>query len=218
MKGVCFINVGIGEWYNRGTDRLRSSLVEHHFPGDIITWTDWPEIPFPRDVIYNCKAAAFQQVMDAGYTTIIWGDSSIYAQSDVVPFVANIVDKGLWIGKSGYNGAQTCSDACLKYFGVTRDQAERMPDTATGLFGVNIDFPYARNFIQRWIKAARDGAFCGSRLHDGQSADHRFKFHRQDQSAATMILGKEGVRLDPFLDYCGFVWDRKFTTFKCQGM
>lgn len=215
---LCFINVGIGPWYCTGTDRLRASLVQHGFPGDIITWKNWPEIPFPRDCIYNCKAAAFQQVIDAGYKTIIWGDSSIYAQANVQPFVDEIVNEGMWMGRSGYNGAQTCSDAALAYFGVTRDEAERMPDAATGLFGVNLEFPFARNFIERWIKAARDGAFKGSRMHDGQSNDPRFKFHRQDQSAATLLLGKRGIFLDNFLTYCGYGWDDEPTIFKCRGM
>lgn len=218
MRGLCFINVGIGEWYCHGSDRLAASLRAHNFPGDIFIWKDWPEIPFPRDVIYNCKAAAFQQVIDAGYTTIIWGDSSIFAQADVLPFVGHVCEKGMWIGQSGYNGAQTCSDAALKYFDVTRDEAEKMPDTATGLFGVNLDFEQPRTFIELWIKAAREGAFVGSRMHGGQSDDLRFKFHRQDQSAATLILGKMGVRLDTFIDYCGFAWDGQDTMFKCRGM
>jgi len=218
LRGVAFINVGIGEWYCHGSDRLKASLEANNFSGDILIWKDWPEIPFPRDVIYTCKAAAFQMAIDAGYSTIIWGDSSIYARADVTPFVATVVDKGMWIGQSGYNGAQTCTDACLRYFGVTRDQAEKMPDTATGLFGVNMDAPFAREFIETWIKAAREGAFNGSRHHSGQSADRRFKFGRQDQSAATMICGKMGIKLNAFSEYVGYAWDKYPSTFKCQGM
>jgi hypothetical protein len=215
---TCFINCGIGEWYCHGSDRLKASLIAHNFQGDIFIWKDWPELPFPRDTIYNCKVAAFQQVIDAGYTTIIWADSSIYAQADVTPFVESVTKEGLWIGQSGYNAAQTCSDACLKYFGVTRDQAEKMPDTATGLFGVNIKFPFAREFIETWIKAGREGAFNGSRLHAKQSRDSRFKFHRQDQSAATMILGKNMISLAEFSEFCGFRWDSYPSIFKCEGM
>ena len=218
MKGVCFINAGIGEWYCHGSDRLKASLQQHGFSGDVLIWKDWPEIPFPRDVIYTCKAAAFQQAIDADYGTIIWADSSIFAQDDVTPFVARVVDKGMWIGSSGYNGAQTCTDACLQYFEVTRDEAERMPDCATGLFGVNLDFDFARKFIEAWIKSAHEGAFNGSRHHSGQSKDRRFKFGRQDQSAATMLCGKMGIKLDAFSEFVGYRWDKYPSIFKCEGM
>lgn len=218
MSRTCFINCGIGPWYSSGTDRLRESLEKHKFQGDVITWKDWPEIPFRRDSIYNCKAAAFQQVIDAGYTTIIWADSSIFAQDDVAPFVEHVTKEGLWIGQSGYNGAQTCTDACLRYFGISRNHAERMRDAATGLFGVNIEKPFAKEFIETWIRAARDGAFAGSRLHDGQSNDPRFLFGRQDQSVATIILGKNLIKLSFFSEYVAYKWDSYSSIFRCEGM
>lgn len=218
MSRPCFINCGIGEWYSTGSDRLKASLIANNFQGDIFIWKDWPEIPFPRGTIYNCKAAAFQQVIDAGYTTIIWADSSIYAQTDVMPFVERVIKVGLWIGQSGYNAAQTCSDKCLEYFGISRNHAERIPDTATGLFGVNIEKPFAREFIETWIRAGREGAFNGSRLHAKQSRDPRFKFHRQDQSAASVILGKNMIKLADFSEFCGFKWDFYPSIFKCEGM
>lgn len=218
MSRTCFINVGIGEWYTHGSDRLKSSLLAHQFPGDVLIWKDWPERPFNRSNIYCIKPAAFQQVIDAGYTTIIWGDSSIYAQANTQPFVDEVNRKGYWLGQSGYNAAQTCSDACLDYFGVTRDWAEGVHDSATGLFGVNINYPLARQFIELWIKAGQDGAFNGSRHHDGQSKDKRFKFGRQDQSCASIIAGKLGMKLDSFGAFVAFKWDAYPAIFRCEGM
>lgn len=215
---TCFLNCGIGLWYSRGSDRLRDSLLQHGFPGDILIWKDWPEIKFPRSSIYNCKAAAMLQAMEAGYTTLIWGDSSIYATQPVQSFVDEINAKGYWLGQSGHNAAQTCSDACLNYFGVSRDKAEKIHDSATGLFGLNIENPTSRQFAEQFIQAARDGVFKGSRQHGGQSRDRRFLFHRNDQSAATMIAHRLGMKLDTWATRARFKWDSYPAMFHCEGM
>lgn len=215
-----FISAGIGGWYPTGIDRLRGSLISH-FAGDVITWKDeWPAgIHIARDCIYNVKAAAFEYAMTRGYTTIIWGDASVYAVKDTTPFVRTVTEKGFWLGSSGYNAAQTCSDAQLAYFGITRDEAEKMPDAATGLFGVNTETEIGRRFIETWIRAAKNGAFRGSRMHAGQSSDPRYLHARQDQSCASVIAGQLGMKLDTFSDYVAFRWDKGDRyTFRCEGM
>lgn len=221
MKRTCFLNVGISEWYSKGSDRLQASLIQHGFKGDHLVWKDkWPDaVPgLNQGHIYNVKADAFQHALNAGYTTIIWGDSSIFATRSLDRFIDTINAKGYWIGQSGHNCAQTASDAQLQYFGVSRDWAENVPDCATGIFGVNMDFEQPRRFIRTWIQAAKDGAFAGSRHHDGQSKDPRFKYARQDQSAMSLILGKQGVTLDHFNEHAAFKWDRYESTFRCEGM
>lgn len=219
MSDTVFLSAGIGRWYTDGIERLHGSLISYGWPYDIKIWKDdWPSNKFDRNCVYNIKADAFNWALAQGYKTIIWGDASIYAQGLMEPFVDRIKRDGYWIGMSGYNAAQTCSDACLNYFGVTRDWAEKVPDSATGLFGVNVGNPVALEFIETWIKAGRDGAFAGSRLHAGQSKDPRYLHHRQDQACASIIAGKLGMKLSDFIFYCGFVWDAQPTIFKCQGM
>jgi hypothetical protein len=221
MNRTCFLNVGIGQWYVHGSDRLAASLIKHGFKGDQLIWKDqWPgALPLDHSCVYNVKPDAFQHAINAGYKTIIWGDSSIYAVRPLDDFIEAINTKGYWIGQSGYNCAQVCGDAMLQYFGVSRDWAESVPDCATGIFGVNMDFPAPRRFIETWIQAAKDGAFRGSRHHDGQSSDPRFKFGRQDQAAASLILGSQGMTLDLFLNFAAFKWDADTgQTFRCEGM
>ncbi len=215
-----FLSAGIGHWYPAGTDRLRASLVAQGWPWDIKIWRDeWPHGDFPRESVYTCKAAAFQRAIELGYETIIWGDASITAVRSLDKFVDVINAKGYWIGQSGYNCAQVCSDRMLAYFGVDRNDAEKMHDTATGLFGVNLKNAVVRELILTWIQAGRDGAFRGSRNHAGQSRDPRFMFGRQDQAAMSVIAGKLGVRLDNFLTHCKFAWDIDAgQEFHCQGM
>lgn len=216
---TCFLNVGIGEWYSTGSDRLRGTLLQHGFDGDLLFWKDeWPPGDFPHDCIYTAKAAAFAEAMRQGYTTIIWGDSSITARRSTASFVHHIHTHGYWIGQSGYRASETASDMQIQYFGVSRDWADSVPDCATGLFGFDVSRPGMRAAVEQWIQAGRDGAFHGSRGHGGQSNDRRFKFCRQDQSAMSLVLGKNGVALQSFLSRCRFAWDSQDTDFHCQGM
>lgn len=217
---TCFINVGIGLWYSSGTERLAGTLRQYGFPGDVITWVDkWPSAEFPREPVYNVKAAAFHEAMRRGYRTIIWGDSSIQALKNTAEFVARVRTDGYWIGQSGYRTSETATDGQLAHFGVSRDWADGVPDCATGLFGVCLDHEKPRQFIEQWVQAGRSGGFSGSRHHARQSKDPRFKFGRQDQSAASIILGKLEMPLRLWQDYVAFAWDSKAgKTFLCQGM
>lgn len=216
---TCFISAGIGAWYNLGVERFKGSL--HGAPADVQIWKDeWPPGRFPRDCVYTIKAAAFEYAIAQGYRTIIWGDASITARKGVEPFLEVVRTKGYWLGTSGHNAAQTCSDACLAYFGITRDDAAKISDCATGLFGMCLDNPQSARFVELFIKAGRDGVFHGSRKHANQSKDPRFLFHRQDQSAATIIASKVGITLSPFAEFGRFRWDRQRldTIFHCEGM
>lgn len=216
---TCFISAGLGAWYNIGVERFKGSLHGHN--ADVQIWKDeWPPGGFPRECPYTVKAAAFEYAIQQGYRTIIWGDASITARKSTDPFIAAVQAKGYWLGSSGYSAAQTCTDACLQYFGVDRDWAAGVPDSATGLFGVCIDHDIALKFIELFIKAGREQAFHGSRKHAKQSQDRRFLFGRQDQSCASVIAGKLGMPLDPFAQFVRFRWDRDRldTVFHCEGM
>lgn len=183
------INASVGGgWYGAGTNRLIKSLNRVGWAGDVLTWIDkWPNDNFDKSCNYNVKAAAFQEAINLGYTHILWCDSSVWALNDPMPIFDIINETGFFFWSSGYNCAQTCNDNILNYFFKTRDEVESWPDVATGIFGINTKISKGMEFIHGWINACHDGVFKGSRLHDNQSADPRFLFHRQDQSAASLL-------------------------------
>lgn len=219
MKKSVFINAGMGLWYSEGSLRLKGTLIDKGFDGDLLFWiNEWPDMAFPRDCVYVVKAAAFSVAMARGYDIIVWGDSSITARKGTKPFTEHIKQHGYWIGGSGHNAAQTASDAQLQYFGVSRDWAANVHDCATGLFGFDVSRPEMRAVVNDWIQAGRDGAFNGSRAHGGQSKDPRFRFCRQDQSAMSLVLGKHGIPLRHWSEHCRFRWDQFDTIFHCEGM
>jgi hypothetical protein len=192
---ACIINVAKGGWYPKGQKRLLDSLVYHGNVRDVRHWTDFPNDLYDKNNGYNVKPSAFEQVMNEGYTHILWLDSSVWAVQNPELMFDHINEHGYYLWKNGYNCAQECSDVCLDYFKVSRDDAEKMPCVSTSMFGVNLFNPKGKEFIERWLQSARDGIFNGSRLHDNQSADPRFLWHRQDQSPASIIANQMGLHL-----------------------
>lgn len=192
----CIVNAsnGVG-WYPKGTQRLKNSLIHHGFNGDIITFDNFPNKEFDISNGYNIKPSAITEVLKQGYTHVLWLDCSVWAVNNPNPIFDIINDKGYYFWTSGYNAAQTCSDKCLEYFNINRDTAETYKDCSTSMFGFNITNPLGKQFINEWLTAAKKGVFNGSREHDNQSQDKRFLFHRQDQSAATCIIGKMNLEI-----------------------
>lgn len=218
---VCVINAAMGHWYPSGQDRLFQSLNYHGWNWHLLGWkNDWPRYNYPSDCVYNIKAAAFEEAISRGYTHILWLDCSVWAVKNPNPIMDIINDKGYYLIENGMNCAQECSDRCLSYFGVSRDEAEQMKMCSSGVMGINYTNPTARDFINRFIKAAHDGVFSGSRFHDNQSSDPRFLHHRQDQSAASIILNQQGMKLHKLGEHVSYYSESmsESTIFSIRGM
>lgn len=193
LNDVCILNVALDYWYPKGQARMVKSMRDvAKFDGDILTWTTWPNNNFNRWP-YNCKASAMEVAIAKGYKKLLWVDCSVYALRSIQPIVDIIDRQGYYFIDNGYNLAQTCSDACLDYFKVPRDNAQYMTEVATTIFGLNLNHQVCMDFARAFIQSTKDGAAEGSRDHDGQSADPRFKFHRQDQSVASVLFNQHGL-------------------------
>lgn len=190
----CIINVAIGGRYPKEQARLAASLKKH-FDGDFLGWTEFPNDNYNKTNHYNAKAAAFEEAIKKGYKQILWVDSPVVALKAVGPLFDSIKTNGyLTIKNHNYNCAQTCSDACLAHFKVTRDEAENFQEHAGGMIGINMENPEGKKLVERFIEACKAGACDGSRGHDGQSKDPRFKFHRQCQSVISLAANTLGLK------------------------
>jgi hypothetical protein len=208
-------------WYPKGSERLAKSL-------DAVGWTDYkiynnyPDSVFDRSCPYTIKPEIISFVVnEIRPTRILWVDCSVWAMRNPKPIFDIINKDGYYFWSSGYNAAQTCSDKCLEYFGIDRDKAETYEDCSTSIFGVDLSNEVGAKFIINWVQSAIDGAFHGSRLHDNQSQDHRFLFHRQDQSAATCLIGEMGLKIHKPKEHCMYDTDGEApesVIFKMRGM
>jgi len=205
-KKPCIINVGVDGWYKAGSERLERSLVFNGYAGDMLFWRNEypPDCPTHQDNPYAFKVAAFREAFRRGYNIVMWLDCSFWCIKNPMPIFDIIVDKGNFGFRSGYNCAQTCPDNLLQEIGITRDDAEQIPETATGIVGINITNPDGKNVFDNWADLCDRGFFKNSRHHNPlESADQRFLHGRQDQSAYSMALYKAGVsyRYDDFVAY-----------------
>lgn len=202
----CIISAGIGGWYPAGIDRLERSLIYNGYPGEMIFWrNEYPPSCVTHDQNpYSFKVAAFREAFRRGFKNVMWLDSSFWAVKNPMPIFDIIVDKGNFGFRSGYNCAQTCPDNLLQEIGITRDEAQEIPETATGMVGINIDNPEGRKVFDTWADLCDRGFFINSRNHNPQeSADPRYLHGRQDQSAYSMALYKSGVSFH-YLDYVAY--------------
>lgn len=196
LSKACIINGAVGSWYPQGQKRLMNSLVYYGYAGQVLRIVFEPkDIPVMDGIYdpvcpYTIKAHLLKRAMEMGYRQILWLDCSIWAIQNPNPFFDVIKERGAYLMTSGYNARQTTSDKCADIFGYTRTELEAIPELWSCIFGFDLDNPIAERIALDFIEAAKQGAFHGSRLHDNQSADPQFLFHRQDQSALTLAWAK----------------------------
>jgi hypothetical protein len=191
------ISAGIGGHYAAGIDRLERSLMFEGWGGLMKFWrNEYPEgcPAHGGDGQYNFKPYCFESVFNDGRKVAVWADASFWCVKTPMPLFDYVNEFGLYFFKSGYSLAETATDKLLAYAGVTRDELVNVSEFATGLVGINIDNPKGKEFFKHWYQYMQDGMFGGNRVHDlNDSSDPIFRFSRQDQSAASMILYKMGI-------------------------
>ena len=187
------INAAWGKWYPEGTKRLIRSLNYHGWNYEVWTWiNEHINDLFKPAHPYTIKAAALQEAIDAGFDCILWLDCSAWAIGDPNPIMKEVIHSGSYFLKSGYNLAQTAADSDLKYAGLTRDEAEQMPEVWSYIFGIDMRTERGQIFASEFIEAARAGVCSTPREHSGLSNDARFMHAPQDQTAATIAFYRAG--------------------------
>ena len=202
-NNTIIISAGIGGWYAKGIERLENSLNFVGWPYGVKTWKDeYPEKSHNhKDFPYYFKIAAFEWAIKNGYTNILWVDSSLWAVKSPIPIFELANTQGYFLFRSGYTVAQSCNDTALRAANITRDEAEKINEYASGCVCLNLSNPTGKGLYQLWKNYMDIGLSKGSRDHDGQSQDHRFLFHRQDQSCLSIAMHKLGLTSQKDMDY-----------------
>jgi hypothetical protein len=202
----CIISVGKDGWYGVGVERLHRSLIYHGYAGSMLLWKDSlpPNSPTHQENPYAFKIYAFIDAIQRGYKVVMWLDSSFWCIKNPHHLFDIIYDNGVFAFRSGYNCAQTCPDNLLARMGYTRDEAEKLPEIATGMVGLNIDNPNGKAVFDLWAELCFEGYFKNDRHHNpAESADKRYLHGRQDQAAMSMVIHKLGLNVD-FTDYVAY--------------
>lgn len=223
---ACVISFGHGGHYPVGVSRLERSLNFTGWAGGIMTWKNElpPDCPDPNDYPYAFKVYCFEEAFKEGYKVVLWADASVYPIKPIMPIFDYINDNGLYFFKSGYSLAETTTDALLRYAGnINREDLINVSEFATGLVGINIENPKGKEFFETWKQYMLDGMFKGSRFHNpADSAHPLFRFSRQDQAAASVVLHKMGITTAgedrDFIAYYGTDYNLHELIFWIQGI
>lgn len=195
---LTIINYGSPGGYQNISERLEQSLIKHAPNAQRMIFKGvLPEgSPEHSENPYAFKIYAFEQAIKAGHKKIMWLDSSFYAVKNIQPLYDYVTEHGFHFFRTGYNLAQSVNDRTLKYAGVTRNDAEQMEEYASGMVAFDFDKPICRLVYNDWRDFMQKGYFKGSRVHDNQSQDPRFLFHRQDQSCLSLAMHRHGMRMN----------------------
>lgn len=185
--------------YRKAQTRLVNSLKGYGIPCfDYRSEIDI-DSPLHRDNPYAFKIYAIQAILKAGFSQILWLDSSCYAIKDPAPIFDIIARKGYFMEEAGHVAGKWANDKCLEYFGLTRDQAMEIPMYSAGFTGINFKDDKAIAFFDQWKRAMLAGAFKGgwTNTNKTESQDARCEGHRHDMVCASIIAHKLGMTYEP---------------------
>lgn len=133
---------------------------------------------------YGFKLYAIQKAVEQGATTILYCDSSIWAIKDPTPLFEIIENEGYLMQEAGHYVGRWANDECLNYFGITREEANKMPMYGNaGLLGLNMNQEIANSFMDAWFESLRAGAFRGT-----------WDNHRHDMTCGSIIANQLGMK------------------------
>ncbi len=203
------VNVTIGgrtvEPYGPLADRLKEKMEA--LGETVISWRDqWPSgCPTHDETPYAFKAFALKQASKT-HRSLLWADASIIPLGPLDRLWDLIESQGYWFSENlphgEYGRPWTCgqwtADSALEPLGITREQSFTFPHIIGTAFGLDLRYGIARDFLSEYYRLAREGtAFRGvwSNHDRGLSRDRRVLGHRHDQTAASVLAWRLGMKL-----------------------
>lgn len=192
---VAVINVGIGRWHPRGSARLKNSLINTGFNGDILCWTDnYPkDCPPHHECNYAFKPYAFGETLES-YDIVIWMDSAVYAKKSIQPIIDHIDNNHYLLLQNGWTSGEWLCDNQLEPLGISREQSFQYPHVMACVMGFDLRINDNIFLLDNWKKLSEH--FSGEWNNTGVcSKDKRVLGSRHDQSFISVLAHDRGYKL-----------------------
>lgn len=166
---------------------------------------------------YAFKAHALKAAAAQGYTTLLWCDACIVPVRPLAPLWERIERDGYWFAPCGFSNAEwTCDEAYHWLFPGAQLEPSRainsaIPHVVATAFGISMEHEIGRQFLDEYLRLAATRAFIGP-WHNtnagpppkGRNQERRWGpcgppstlGHRHDQTAASVIAWRLGMKLD----------------------
>jgi hypothetical protein len=176
-----------GDAYIKQQDRLIESLTDLYTDPDYnkyFIYTDkYPPGARPfLDSLYGFKPHLIEEARKAGLYKVAYFDTAMILQKPLPYYGVPVVAV-----------RDTCktpaSDKCLRYFGMKREELDRVPFVGGSFFLFDFEFPEAKAVLADWRTAEQMGIFGSQR----QESFEGLQGHRHDETVLAIILYKYGI-------------------------
>lgn len=209
MKQALVNYSSLDSWYHKGQDRLVNTMKQFGFNGEMHMFSDNNQFGSPthKDNPYGFKIHAIKYALDRGTDIVWWMDSSIFPVKDISPMLKIVEEKGYFFEQCGYTAAQWTNDKTLNYFGLTRDEAEKIQLFSAGFMILDFRKELVREFFARFRNSYEAGMFIGQWNNNNktESQDSRCMGHRHDLSCASIIANQLDMTYSPCGTYLSYV-------------
>lgn len=181
---------------------------------------DWPA--------HEAKPYAFKAyaLNDIAHMTdlVLWCDAVMVPVRDLAPLWEKIERDGYWLALNGWTNYEWTADSAYPalFPGLeleeAREQNKQFPQVVATAFGLNLRHPLGWGFLREYYRLASEtDAFCGPWSNSNnpkahpQSPDRMAPCgpadvlgHRHDQTAASVIAWRLGMKLTPCPAYFSY--------------
>jgi hypothetical protein len=208
------INLATG-YYLKGQERLKQSVQRYSPKIPVMSWQNEFQINgCPKHSVnpYAFKPYAFIQAMSKDYDVVFWMDASCYLIKDIQPILDIVERDGYFMHEAGHWAGTWSNDNSLSYFGLTREEAMKIPMFTAGCFGLNLKSEIGLKFLSQWLDAANAGVFKGSHTD-----------HRHDMTCGSIIANRLEMKFQFGQDYLQYgapetPVNNETVTIKLQGI
>ena len=181
-----------------------------------IFWDEWPGKSH-GECQYGFKVDACFKALERGYDRVLWLDSQVVVVAPLGLVWRWLDEHPMLQLKDEWNLGEWTNDFALGVFGVTRDEALKMPLSWTKVVGIDLRSKEGTGFLDRWRSLRDAGAFNGPWHALDTDADPRFRGHRHDQSCASWLAWDMGLVMAPRADFISAWPDESGPVFVVRG-
>ena len=200
----CVVSAGIGRWYPRGIDRMQKSLRDVRWKGKTLMYRDeYPEDCLPVETHgYAFKPYAMKMAIELGSRYLLWIDASVWAIGSIEPVFRCVMEEGYLFFDNRASAGEWCRDASLAKLELAREESFDIPEITSSLVGLDMEKRGSKEFLEKWTAYANDGETFLVQPRDNDkglcSSHPRVKGHRYDQTAASVLVHRLGMKRKPF--------------------